>query len=81
MTPKTTAAVERKLSIVGEATAQLSTEFRIQYDEVPWALIKGFRNILIHEYFGIDQTIVWNIINKQLPLLKQQIDTIIQLEG
>ena len=75
--PKTTEAVERKLSIIGEASAQLPENFKSQYNEVPWTLIKGFRNILIHEYFGIDQTIVWNIIEKQLPVLKLQIDSII----
>jgi uncharacterized protein with HEPN domain len=63
------AAVIREFEIIGEAVGKLPENIKAQYQEVPWREIKDFRNILTHEYFGVDLRIVWNAIHQDLPLL------------
>ena len=63
------AAVIREFEIIGEAVGKLSEDLKAQFPDVPWREIKDFRNILIHEYFGVDLRIVWNTIHQDLPLL------------
>ncbi|MDP2109149.1 MAG: DUF86 domain-containing protein [Rhodocyclaceae bacterium] len=63
------AAVIREFEIVGEAVGKLPESIRARYPDVPWREIKDFRNILIHEYFGVDLRIVWNAAQQDLPLL------------
>jgi uncharacterized protein with HEPN domain len=63
------AAVIREFEIIGEAVGKLPENLKAQYQEVPWREIKDFRNILSHEYFGVDLRIVWNTIQQDLPLL------------
>ena len=63
---KTKHAVERNFSIIGEAVARLDNELKVQYAHINWRQIKDFRNIIIHDYFGIDDTIVWDIIQFDL---------------
>ena len=60
----------RRLEIIGEAVRKIPTETRNAFKAVPWKQIAGLRNILIHEYFGVDIKLVWNIIKKDLPTLK-----------
>ena len=70
--PKTIDAVIRNLEIIGEAARRLPEEIRIKYPDVGWHKIISLRNILIHEYPGIDLETIWDIIeNKLLPLEKQ----------
>lgn len=64
---KTYSAVIREFEIIGEAVGKLPDEVKRDYPEVAWQDIKDFRNLLIHEYFGIDQEIVWKIIRDDLP--------------
>lgn len=71
---KTQDAVIRNLEVIGEATKNLSDEFRAQYPEIPWRDMVGTRNRLMHHYFGINQEIVWQIIEKDLPDLITQIE-------
>lgn len=66
---KTFSAVIREFEIIGEAVGKLPNEIKQQYPNVPWQDIKDFRNILTHEYFGIDLEIVWKVIHDELPLL------------
>lgn len=66
---KTYSAVIREFEIIGEAVSKLPGEIKQQYPNVPWQDIKDFRNILTHEYFGIDLEIVWQVIVDELPLL------------
>ncbi|KKT75661.1 MAG: hypothetical protein UX31_C0016G0002 [Candidatus Nomurabacteria bacterium GW2011_GWA1_46_11] len=66
-------AVIRRLEIIGEAIRGLPTDFKKQYPGVPWQDIADTRNKLIHEYFGVDLDLVWNIIQNDLPLFKEQI--------
>lgn len=63
------AAAIREFEVIGEAVAKLPESLKAQYQDVPWREIKDFRNILIHEYFGVDLRIVWNAIHQDLPLL------------
>ncbi len=68
---KTYMAVIKEFEIIGEATAKLSKEIKNKYKEIPWRNIKDFRNILVHEYFGIDLEIVWKVILNDLKPLKE----------
>lgn len=65
------------LQILGEAASKLSPEIRAQYPDVPWTQIVGMRNILVHDYFGIDLQVVWSVIERDLPQLKPQIMAIL----
>lgn len=69
-------AVIRELEIIGEASKNLSTKFRKDNNTIEWNLIAGFRDKLIHHYFGINLERVWNIIELDLPNLKKEIGKI-----
>lgn len=75
---KTYSATIRELEIIGEAVSKLSDELKEQYPNVLWQQIKSFRNKLIHEYFGIDYKIVWDVVKNELPILKSQIVDILK---
>ena len=60
-------AVVRNLEIIGEACRAFPPEIREKHPEVEWRKIIGLRNILIHQYFGIDTELIWDIIQKQVP--------------
>lgn len=66
-------AVVRNLEIIGEATRQLPDEFTAQHLSIPWTQMAGLRNRIVHEYFGLDLDIIWEIIHHYLPELRQQI--------
>ncbi|UFT99901.1 DUF86 domain-containing protein [Radiobacillus kanasensis] len=66
-------AIIRNLEIVGEATKRISKDFREQYPHVPWKEMAGLRDVLIHNYFGVDNGIVWNVVEKEIPPLKEKI--------
>jgi uncharacterized protein with HEPN domain len=74
---KTQDAVIRTLEIVGEATKRLSQEVREQYTGIPWKNMAGVRDKLIHDYFGINFDIVWQIVNDELPSVAVQIREIL----
>jgi len=63
-------ATIREFEIIGKATVHLSNETLSKYDQILWRDLKDFRNLLIHEYFGVDSQIVFNTIQNDLPLLK-----------
>ena len=65
------------LSIIGEAASRLSDALRAGHPEVAWAKIVGMRNVLIHDYVAIDIEIVWLAVERDLPALKRQIQTIL----
>ena len=69
-------AVIRQLEVIGEATKNIPDSFRKKYPEIPWKKIAGLRDIIIHTYFEIDLDITWEIIKKDLPLLKKQVQNI-----
>lgn len=72
------AATIRNLEIIGEAAARIVEEFRSKHPEVPWRDIIDFRNFAIHNYIEVDETIVWNIIKKDVPPLLRQLDVLIE---
>lgn len=66
-------ATIRELEIIGEATGKISQTTRDKYQNIDYRTIKDFRNVLAHEYFGVDMEIVWGIVSKKLPKLKEEI--------
>lgn len=63
-------AVLKALEIIGEACLHTSQEIKNKYPNIPWIVIKDFRNHLAHEYFGVDEGIVWDTVQNDLPELK-----------
>ena len=70
-------AVIRQLEIIGEATKRLSKQLCSQHPEVPWRRIAGLRDVLIHDYMGVDIKAVWEVTQKDLPGLKKGIQEIL----
>ena len=75
---KTLDAVVRNLEILGEAIKNVPEEIRKKYPDIEWKKISGLRDILIHEYFGVDKDIIWDVIQHKLPLLQKQIKMILR---
>ena len=65
--------VARNLEIIGEAARQLPDDFRRTYPQIPWTQIAGLRNRIVHDYFGLDLEIIWEIIQHDLPELEKQV--------
>ena len=72
-------AIIRRLEIIGEATKNLSENFRKRYPDIPWKDMAGMRDILAHKYFGIDLEIAWNTIQNKLPEVEPKIREIYNL--
>jgi len=72
-------AVMMNFIIIGEMAGKLSEEFKDNDSEVEWHKIYSFRNIIVHDYFGIDEIVVWQIIQTKIPALKKRLDTILNL--
>jgi uncharacterized protein with HEPN domain len=70
-------AVIRNLEIIGEATKKLSLSFREAHKDIPWKDIAGMRDILIHDYIGVDLWAVWTTVEKYIPELIEKIDLIL----
>lgn len=70
-------AVIREFEIIGEAVGKLPMELKTGYPDVPWQDIKDFRNLLAHEYFGVDLEIVWNTIQYELPMLMRAVQEMV----
>ena len=73
--------VVHHLMIIGEACRALSASFRTKHPAEVWRLAAGLRNVIVHEYFGIDVEVVWKVIERDLPALKQTVQEILALEN
>jgi uncharacterized protein with HEPN domain len=67
-------AVVRNLEVIGEAVKKIPDDVRNSYKDIQWKKIAGLRDILIHEYFGVNMNIVWDVIENKLKLLKAAAD-------
>jgi uncharacterized protein with HEPN domain len=73
---KSVDAVVRNLEIIGEASNRLPADFKGSHPQIEWHKVVGLRHRIVHEYFGIDLQIVWQILQKDLPSLRQAISQI-----
>jgi uncharacterized protein with HEPN domain len=73
---KTVDAVVRNLEIIGEASRQLPDAFKESHSSIPWHKIAGLRNRIVHDYFGVDLQLIWQIISIEIPSLKDNISVI-----
>jgi len=76
---KTFSATIRELEIIGEAAGRVSIDIQKQFSDIPWRTMKDFRNVLAHHYFGINANIVWDVVIRKLPDIKNQLETVLQL--
>ena len=70
-------AVIRNLEVIGEAVKNLSPDLRASSPDIAWSRIAGMRDVLIHEYFGVDLQIVWNMVENRLPGLQSEIQDLL----
>ncbi len=75
---KTVDAVVRNLEIIGEAAKRVPDSFRMNHPQVEWRRIGSLRDILTHEYFGVDMDIFWDILKNKLPQLEKQVRAILR---
>jgi uncharacterized protein with HEPN domain len=66
-------AFSRSLEIIGEASKKIPKSFKDKYPDIPWRQIAGMRDKLIHDYFGVDLEIVWDVVQNRLPELNNQL--------
>ncbi|MFW5704511.1 MAG: DUF86 domain-containing protein [Nanoarchaeota archaeon] len=77
---KTIYAVTRALEIIGEAASNIPEEIRKKYNEIPWQVIRKFRNVIVHKYWGVEIDVEWDIIKEKLDILEKQIKEILEKE-
>lgn len=70
-------AVVRQIEIIGEAARNVSDEFQAKHPKLPWSKMTGIRNKIVHEYFNVNYSIVWDTIKDDLPLLKRSLKKIL----
>lgn len=73
---KTIDAVVRNFEIIGEAVNNIPKSLKEEYPHVEWKEAVGFRNVMIHEYFGVDTDAVWETVNNNLPAFKEKISNV-----
>lgn len=74
---RTIDAVIRNLEVIGEASKHIPKKLKDQYPEVDWRAMVGLRNIITHEYFGVDLKIIWKTVRERIPQLNKHIESII----
>ena len=75
---KTYDAVMRNLQIIGEAIKHLPAEFRSNHHNIDWKKAAGLRDIVVHEYFGINKDIIWDVISNKIPELEKEVKKILK---
>jgi len=73
-------AIVRSLEIIGEATKQIPIDFKIKWDSINWKNMAGMRDRLIHDYMGINYSIVWDVVKNKIPELNSQIIRVLATE-
>lgn len=68
----------RSLEVIGEAIKNLSNDFRKKYPQIEWKKLAGLRDVLVHQYFGINYELVWDIVKNKVPELKNKVESIIE---
>ena len=71
-------AFVRSIEFIGEASKKIPEDVKQIYSDIEWKAIAGMRDRLIHDYFGVDYDIVWDVVTNKIPVLKQEIEKIIQ---
>jgi uncharacterized protein with HEPN domain len=74
---KTIDAVVRNFEIIGEATNKIPENYKVEHPHIQWNKLKGLRNRIVHDYFGVDLEIIWNIIQLNLPTLLKDIEKLL----
>jgi uncharacterized protein with HEPN domain len=74
---KTQDAVLRNLHTLSESIQRISPDLKIKYPDVRWREISAFRNIIVHDYLGVDLERIWDIIERDLPVLRTQVKTVL----
>ena len=71
-------ATVRSLEIIGEATKKIPADFKLKWNEVKWKEMAGMRDRLIHDYMGVNYSIVWDVIKNKIPDLQRQITEVLK---
>ncbi len=71
-------AVTRSLEIIGEATKNITIDYKLKWGDISWKEMAGMRDKLIHDYIGVNYKIVWDVAINKIPLLKTQIENVIE---
>ena len=74
-------AFVRSIEIIGEATKHVRDEFRAQHPQIEWRSMSGMRDRLIHDYFGVDYELVWDVAINKIPLLRDQLASLLRELG
>jgi uncharacterized protein with HEPN domain len=77
---KTVNAVIRSLEVLGEATKSIPISFRQKHPDIPWSKMAGMRDVLIHDYMGVDLKTVWKVAQERLPELKPMLQKLISVK-
>jgi uncharacterized protein with HEPN domain len=75
---RTQDAVLRNLQIMAESTSRLSRDLKAKHPEVNWRTLSAFRNVMVHDYLGIDLSQIWDIVGRDVPGLKRQVEAILR---
>jgi uncharacterized protein with HEPN domain len=73
-------ATLREIQVIGEAARMVSDEMKSKQEQIPWHIISGMRNRIIHEYFDVDLKIVWQTIQTNIPDLREQLREIVSAD-
>ena len=73
---KTFDAVLRNVEIIGEAAKHIPDDIRAQHPNIPWRNIAGLRDVVIHDYFGLDTELIWDIVSREVPELLHQLQQV-----
>ena len=74
-------ALIRNFAVIGEAARHIPENIQESYPEVPWSSMKGMRNLVVHEYFNVDEKIIWDTLQVELPYLAEKLEQILENES